>query len=269
MRVLTLNIWGLRGEWAARRAALRDGLHDLQPDLMALQETIITDSYDQTAEIIDPAYHILHQKKREVDGQGVSIVSRWPIVDVREVDLHVTPRTGEFACVVLIAQIDAPAPIGPLLFVNHFPNWQSDFEYERERQAAVAGRAIEEMLGSRAIHVVLAGDFTAAPDSANVRFWCGRQSLDDTSVFYGDVWERTHPDDPGHTFSPHNPLRSERWLLDQGRRIDYIFVRGGSAMPTLDVTACELAFAEPVNGVWVSDHFGVVADLGVPTARHD
>jgi hypothetical protein len=31
--------------------------------------------------------------------------------------------------------------------------------------------------------------------------------------------------------------------------------------PTLDIRAWELAFDEPVDGVWASDHFGVVADL--------
>jgi hypothetical protein len=30
------------------------------------------------------------------------------------------------------------------------------------------------------------------------------------------------------------------------------------------VVACERLFDRPVDGVWASDHFGVVADLEVP-----
>jgi endonuclease/exonuclease/phosphatase family metal-dependent hydrolase len=49
------------------------------------------------------------------------------------------------------------------------------------------------------------------------------------------------------------------------RRIDYIMIRcarhGG---PTLAVSDCRLAFDQPVNGWWASDHFGVVADLALP-----
>jgi hypothetical protein len=35
--------------------------------------------------------------------------------------------------------------------------------------------------------------------------------------------------------------------------------------PTLDITACALAFDELRDGVWASDHFGIVADLSAPT----
>jgi hypothetical protein len=35
--------------------------------------------------------------------------------------------------------------------------------------------------------------------------------------------------------------------------------------PTLDITGCVRTFDKPVDGVWATDHFGVVADLAVPT----
>jgi hypothetical protein len=49
------------------------------------------------------------------------------------------------------------------------------------------------------------------------------------------------------------------------RRIDYVFVRCDERWPTLQIAGCDLAFAEPVDGVWATDHFGVVADLVVPS----
>jgi hypothetical protein len=34
--------------------------------------------------------------------------------------------------------------------------------------------------------------------------------------------------------------------------------------PSLDVLDCRRSFDRDVNGIWASDHFGVVADLSVP-----
>jgi endonuclease/exonuclease/phosphatase family metal-dependent hydrolase len=49
------------------------------------------------------------------------------------------------------------------------------------------------------------------------------------------------------------------------RRVDYIFLRFGAHGGTaLDIAACERIFDELVNGVWASDHFGLVADLARP-----
>jgi endonuclease/exonuclease/phosphatase family metal-dependent hydrolase len=120
--------------------------------------------------------------------------------------LHVTPRTRDFACTTLAAEVLAPDSIGPPLFVNHLPNWQLDFEHERELQALAAARFLEAFVHRRNHHVVLAGDFDADPSAAGVRFWSGRQSLDGLSVCYRDAWESKDPQDPGDTFTRRNPL---------------------------------------------------------------
>jgi endonuclease/exonuclease/phosphatase family metal-dependent hydrolase len=145
--------------------------------------------------------------------------------------------------------------------VHHKPTWQSGAERERERQAVASARIVEEILDGSDGHVVLAGDFDATPDAASIRFWTGRQSLDGMSVYYQDAWEAVHGNEPGHTFTPDNALRSPSWRPRPARRIDYVMVRCGDHGATLDVTGCELAFNQPVRGVWASDHFGVVADL--------
>jgi hypothetical protein len=44
----------------------------------------------------------------------------------------------------------------------------------------------------------------------------------------------------------------------------YVLVRCSTHGPTLDVVGCRSAFDEPVDGMWATDHFGVVADLAVP-----
>jgi hypothetical protein len=94
-------------------------------------------------------------------------------------------------------------------------------------------------------------------------FLTGRQSLDGTSVCYRDAWESANPSDPGATSTPDNPLVADwDWPF---RRLDYILVRCGEhGGPTLIIRACSRVFDQPVEGVWASDHFGVVADLSLP-----
>ena len=266
VRVATLNIWGQSGPWEQRRSVIVKGFREIQPDLIAFQEAMKTNDYDQVADLLGSDFHIIHQKNRQANGSGVTIASRWPAEEVYEVDLHVTPRTGEFSCAALIAEIPIPDPTGSLLFVNHFPNWELDFELERELQAVVAAKFIEERLTHKSMHIVLAGDLDADPHAASIRFWSGRQSLGGMSVCYRDAWESAHPEEPGHTFTPRNALMTDwDWPF---RRIDYIFVRcGRHGGPTLAIASCERIFDEPVNGIWASDHFGLVADLTIPPGK--
>jgi endonuclease/exonuclease/phosphatase family metal-dependent hydrolase len=242
---------------------LIDGFRRLQPDLVAFQEAVVGDSYDQVTDILGTSYDVVHQAGRETDGTGLSIASRWEVGKVWEETLHVTPRVDPSK--IAVAEILAPDSLGgTLLFAHHNASWQLSFERERELQAVASSHLVEDLLDKReANHIVLAGDFNATPDSASVRFWRGLQSLGTTSVCYRDVWESVHPRDPGHTFTPHNPLVTggDNWPLELGRRIDYVMVRCGDHGPSLEVRACERIFDEPVDGVWASDHFGVVADL--------
>lgn len=238
IRAATQNIWRYHGDWPARRPVLRAGLE--VHDLVALQEAFD----DQPRELIGDDHEIAHH-----DGKGVAIASRWPIRAVHELE----PDT-------IAAEIDAPA--GRVVFVNHCPSYELDREHDRERQAVAAARLVEELDPE---HAILAGDLNARPESAGVRFLRGLQSLDGMSVCYRDAWEAAHPGEPGHTFTPENPTmptgEKGHWLLEPGRRIDYVLVRCSDHGPTLDVRSCERLLDEPVDGTWASDHFGVTAEL--------
>jgi hypothetical protein len=148
---------GTAGEWDERRRLLARGFDKLAPDLVDFQEAVVGEGYDQVTDILGSGYHLAHQTEREADrggdiedGQGISIASRWPLGEVWEPDLNVTPRTEDFACGTLIAEVLAPEPVGPLLFVNHLPNWQLTFEHERELH--VYGRLHREHVHGRGMH---------------------------------------------------------------------------------------------------------------------
>jgi endonuclease/exonuclease/phosphatase family metal-dependent hydrolase len=262
VRVLTQNLWGVRGAWKLRRAVLKSGLAQLKPDIVSFQEAIKTTDQDTVADLLGPDFHVVYQSAPEPDGQAAAIASRWPIVATRELDQHVTDRIDS-ATTTLIAEVGVPPPIGPVLIVNHLPCWQLAFEHERELQAKAAGMLIEELIGERNLHVIVAGDLTDPPDSASVRFWTGRQSLFGASVCYRDAWESKHPEIEGATYTPENPILADPdWPF---RRLDYILVRCGLHWgPTLGIKSCEVVFDKAVDGVWASDHFGVMADLELP-----
>lgn len=269
LRVVTLNVFSQQRSWDERRSVLRAGLRDLRPDLVAFQEVRISDDYDQVIDLLGPEYTVVHQSLRTPDGFGSSIASRWPVGKVHEQALHVPPRVDPASgriVDVAVAEIQVSGPIGRLLFVHHKPSWQWNFERERELQAVAAAQFVEHIVGKRSYHVVLAGDFDASPEASSVRFWQGKQSLEGLSVCYGDAWERLHSGEPGHTFTPRNALvRSGDMPLERGRRIDYIMIRCGNHGPSLEIASCELLFADASDGVWASDHFGIVADLIMPS----
>jgi endonuclease/exonuclease/phosphatase family metal-dependent hydrolase len=246
---------------------LVDGLRALRPDLIALPEAIVNDDYDQVVDVLGRDFHVAHQQAREPGdgdeverGQGHSLASRWPLGEVRELDLHLTPKTGGFACGMLAAEVLAPEPIGTLVFAFHNPSWKLNLAHERELQAVAAARFLGEFAEGRSRHVVLAADLDADPESASARFWTGRQALDGMSVCYRDAWESRHSDEPGHTFTPENPIMiGPDWPF---RRIDYVFVRSGDHEgSTLEIVDCERLFDQPVDGIWASDHFGLCVDL--------
>ncbi|MFL5840670.1 MAG: endonuclease/exonuclease/phosphatase family protein [Thermoleophilaceae bacterium] len=264
LRVLTINLFGQGADWPARRAVVLAGIRELRPDLIAFQDAINSADYDQVGDLVGGTYEVVHQESAGDDGSGVSIASRCPIVEVRQLDLEVSARVAGFPCTALAAEIDAPPPVGRLFLVNKRTSWQYGAERERELEAVAVARWLEALVAERSLHVVLASDLNAAPDSASVRFLTGLQLLDGTSVCYHDAWPASPGGAVGLTFTADNPLvRAGEMPLEPGRRIDYVLVRAGAHRPTLRVSSCALAFTEPIAGVFASDHYGVLAELEV------
>jgi endonuclease/exonuclease/phosphatase family metal-dependent hydrolase len=260
VRLLTLNLFGAGDGWPQRRSLLAAGLATLAPDLVTLQEVVCGDGVDQASSVLGPLYRVVHQERRDKLGRGVATASRWPIGRVLEVDLP--PAPDGFPSTSLVTEILAPDPVGRVWLVNHLPSWAVHQEHERQLQSVAAARAIERLAAEAPGHVVVAGDLDADPDATSVRFWTGRHALDGTSVCYRDAWESRHPGEPGHTFVPENPYAAD-WDWPY-RRIDYVLVRCGlHGGPTLAVADCRVVFDGPENTV--SDHYGVLADLVVPT----
>lgn len=261
MRVVTLNTWGMRGNWSARLPVFQQQLRTLDADLLTLQETVLRDAVDQAADLLGPGYHLAQQQHREADGQGITTASRYPFGKTFEIDLNLTERTGDFACTCLVTEILASAPFGRIWLANHFPDYQLDHERERRLQAVEVARRLETLLTAAPGHVIVAGDLDADPAADSVRFWTGRHVIDDTSVCYRSAWEATHPGEPLATFVPENPNSADRdWPF---RGIDHVLARcGDHGGPTLPIKTCRRIFDHATTSV--SDHYGLAVELEPP-----
>jgi endonuclease/exonuclease/phosphatase family metal-dependent hydrolase len=228
-----------------------------------------TDSEDLLREFVGDHY-VSHFAAPAENGVGGTLATRWPHRVVARVDLRITQRAREALPWTETVIVALDSSVGPLVVAHHKPSWPFTAELERERQAVLAAEAIEDHIGSREVHAVVLGDFDATPDSASMQFWRGRRPVDGVSVCYQDAWEFAHPTDPGFTFDVSNPLvQGGEVATAVTRKIDHILVRSGLHGPTLQVADCRRVLDAPVEGVWASDHFGVVADLCVPAGAPD
>jgi endonuclease/exonuclease/phosphatase family metal-dependent hydrolase len=193
------------------------------------------------------------------------VATRWPH-ELREVlDLRVA-GANDVPWATLAVTVALP-DLGDLLFIEATASWRLDAEHIREQQALAL--ADLDARHRKQLPTVIAGDFNASPDAASIRFLTGLQSLAGRSVHYHDAWAVARGG-PGHTWTVDN--LNAKTGIDQivrqpnhARRLDYVFIGGWEAHPGTfaHVIAVSLVFDSPIDGVWASDHFGVLADLDI------
>jgi endonuclease/exonuclease/phosphatase family metal-dependent hydrolase len=270
LRVLTLNVQHDHGDYPRRTALLNRELRRWAPDLAALQEVCYPDRRDQLAGLLAGtglrATHqatVLDSLPPYADRYGgTAVATRWPhrvvaVIDQRSAGVHWW---------TLGVSVAVPE-LGDLLFITPTTPWQLDAEAAREQQAVELAEL--DARHRTALPTVIAGDFNAGPDAASLRFLTGRQSLAGRSVHFHDAWT-VAGDGPGHTWSVDNPVAAaeiERVVGQPGhrRRIDYVLV--GSAQRPARVVGARLVGELPVDGVWLSDHAGVLVDLEISRDR--
>ena len=274
VRILTLNVMNLEGD-PRRQEALNAELRRLDPDLVSFQEVIQTPERDQLKELLagthlngtHQAQALAYTPSRADRFGGTAVATRWPHRVVETLDVRVAGEAIGPWC-TLAAVVEVPDE-GEMLFIATTTCARLDGEAARERQ--VVALTDLDARHRRVLPTVMAGDFNARPDAASIRYLTGSQSLGGQSVLYHDTWDLAG-EGPGYTWTADNPITSS--LMDQiirqpgyRCRIDYVFVgsAGFQAGPGAhaQVRSATLAFDRPVNGVWPSDHFGVLVELDV------
>jgi endonuclease/exonuclease/phosphatase family metal-dependent hydrolase len=272
VRALTMNIQNTEGD--PRRIGLINAvLRSLAPDVVSLQEVVRTAERDQLAELLTgTGLHGIHQSDllpydppwSDRYG-GNALATRWPHKLVEVLDLR-SALAPDVPWCTLAASVAVPE-CGELLFIAATTSWRLEAEAARERQ--VLALTDLDSRHRRELPTIIAGDLNASSDAASIRYLTGLQSLDGQSVHYYDAWS-VAGEGPGHTWTAENP--TARAEIDEivrqpnhRRRLDYILVGSWHAHPKARcrVKRVSLALDQPVDGIWPSDHFGVVADLDI------
>jgi len=134
MRVLTLNIWNLSGDWRARRGAIVAVIRHGEPDVVCLQEVVESERGNQAQWLAETLggwpMAFAGARYRAVDGVrfGNAILSRRPIEATGQVDLPGQPDEQEVQRVVLHARTG-----GVDVYCTHLA-WQLHDAALREQQ---------------------------------------------------------------------------------------------------------------------------------------
>lgn len=263
LSVLSLNLWHDSGPYAERAKRLREWIDRLDPDLIGFQEALRGRRVDQVADLLDGrGYHTDYVCASKFEREGVgtmefgnAIASRWPIVDREALQL---PDAGDAETrVALSTTIDSPH--GPIGFTCTHLHWKWRHGETRERQVVALCELALRRRPRDGFPLLIVGDFNAAPESAEIRYVSGLQSLAGRSVALLDAWTTAGSGGPGHTWS--NDNRYARADLEPNRRIDYVFAGFPNRNGVGQFVSCEVVCNDERGGVWPTDHFGVFARL--------
>ena len=129
-----------------------------------------------------------------------------------------------------------------------------DYRFDQSRRRQEQVRALFDLVQSE--HnaeehpVILAGDFNATPNSAEIQMITGEAPTPAEGLAMTDAWPQCN-DTPGWTWDKRNPyLANATWPQ---RRLDYVFVSWPRPAPLGNIESAQLAGVEPINGVTASE----------------
>ncbi len=261
---MTWNLWWGFNEWKQRRVAILEVIRQEQPDIIGLQE-VWADADENMAGWLAERLEMHWTYGAPTDQQrwqqrigdhaaqfGVAVLSRWPIRDGQVFDLPEDPSRP-----MLSVMIDAPHAVIPFVTV-HLSALPLGGSARRVAQVEAIARHVAT-LPEQAHPPIVTGDFNAEPDSDELRRFGGNVTAPvvQGQVFL-DAWRVAAGADPGFTWDRANPYVGQ-WI-EPSARIDYIHIAGRST-PLGHVRSAHRAGMGPVDGIWPSDHYAVVADF--------
>lgn len=247
LRVLTWNtLWdrydGDRIDTARRRPLLLEALRRADADVIALQEVEpdLLDLLCHEPWVRDRYTLSLDPHGRDTAEYGLLLLSRLPVTEAGLCALG--PHKA--AAALVVATADGPITVA----ATHLT---SDHTVDGAARRTAELALLAEALPVAGTDVVLVGDFNDGDPAL-----ASRLGLD-------DAWTQVHgADDHTPTFDPGaNPLAALSSRTGRAARLDRVLLRGTG----LHATAARLLGDAPAtgDGLFASDHYGVVADIAV------
>jgi len=248
MKILTLNTWQEKGPWRERWELIFRGLKEYDADVVGFQEVFNMEWAEETRKRSGFPY-------LAVSGEhsGLIFLSQFKPVEQECLIMKAKSPTEDYLRYVFYVRVDAGS--GEIALFNTHLSWRSDENVVRMEQAEELARFIEQKAGD--LPVAIMGDFNMAIPAPGIVYLRELKK-------WVDTFGVQNPGDPGFTWDYRNPYaEAERDKMAE-RRIDYIFVRERKG-PFTKIVSSRVAFNEPEDSIWPSDHFGVLTEFRSPS----
>ncbi|KAF0185228.1 MAG: endonuclease/exonuclease/phosphatase family protein [Hyphomonadaceae bacterium] len=243
IRVVTLNFWKDEGDLGARLPLIASGLVGLAADIVCLQEVyadadMCVGRYLARELGLSLAAHPARAKVRngQASTSGLAILTSWRIMAAEAHELPMHEADGQR----LAQLVEVLSPQGRLGVLNlHLSHLRDDVGVAARARQLDAAAAWAQRDGRRPL--VIAGDFNAGVDAPEVKQFVRRYDAD----FGTDA----------------SALASSTLRCRANAAVDHVALVGGGSRWHVCARDTVLTEVDPVNGVWPSDHFGVLATL--------
>jgi endonuclease/exonuclease/phosphatase family metal-dependent hydrolase len=251
---MTLNIWNYNEPWKERRRIISDLIMHLEPDVVCLQETRHDFRFEGG----------LGQGEQIARATGMHTTSHvaqvyWPFP---RLDEGLTTLTRQLPVRVLVEELsqvpheraDENRRICLGVTVSsegrHIDVFNTHFSLGARARVLNARETYSFISRHSPGPAILFGDLNAKPDTEPLCFLRGETPLDGITANLVDCWTEMHANDPGFTYASFDPYH----------RIDYALARNLEGRLRL----VEIVGQEATDGVYASDHLGIVVDLEWP-----
>ena len=248
LKIATLNLYHDKDDWPRRRVQIVEGFRREQPDVIALQEVIQREGLVNQAEwLAGQLGYAWHFVSTDPAGKpmryGNAILTRHPILLRGEQRLR--PLDDSRTAGLLRIDLEGRALN---VYVTHL-HWTDQGGPIRAQQVADLLQYIATT--TEGIASIVAGDFNATADAPEL-----------TSLRGGfiDTYGSQHPDA--------DPVSSSTLNLKYfaPKRIDHVFYQRGEFTPVSSRIIFNQADAD---GIWASDHYGMLALLRFQSVDKD
>jgi len=258
IKIISINILSDLSRWTQRRELLAQGLQEMQPDVVAIQEVRLP--HNPAKWLADQLgfQHIYVSPKTgwERSREAIAILSRLPIESQATLDLKGQGRVAQS----VIANVD-----------NHFILLANGHFFWQPGESVVRNRQVERMIDWLKTFPVdypriVCGDFNATPETIAIQRM--REEFD-------SAYANIHGRDPEYTCPTPLPrsissrlrtflgffflIRPKHLKPNWRGALDYIFVDR-----RLNVIDCQIVLNQPDADnalIYPSDHFGLYAEI--------
>ncbi len=250
---MTVNLWGYRGDWSARRDRLIGAMQSEEVDVVLLQDVAERGwRPNQAGEIA----YLTGYAMAYVPAQryfplpsistGLGVLSRFPISN--QLETEISPGSGLFTAGAEERRVAQRVELSldgmsVLIYNTHFPT-------HPEVRTDAAQRLWRQVMQEEAVLIVVGGNFNAPPEEPCIAFLQGRTPLDAQRAELTDSWTVAGVG-PAATYPVETPAQ----------RLDYIFYQ---AEPTVIVQEVKTIGGHPAA---FSDHLAVVATFTISPSR--